>query len=132
MSVLFSPLSKRVHCALKILVGLACAHGPTRSRELSERTGISTAQTANIRYMLSWRGLASSRRGSTGGFWLRVPSSRIRVQNIVEFLGPPGNRGRKETGDPILQIWRQTVARSGQAFERLTLADLVKKRSASL
>ena len=130
--MLFPALPKRVLYALKILVRLTTASGPTRACELSKRTGISTAQTAKILYMLSWRGLVSSRRGSKGGFWLRVPSNRVRVRDVVEFFVPPGNHVRKETEDPILQIWRQTVAQSGEAFEELTLSDLMKEGGASL
>lgn len=127
---MFPPLPKRVHSALKILIGLADAQGPRRSRELSARAGIPASEAAKILYILTWRGLVSSRRGSTGGFWLRVPPDRIRVRDVLEFLCAPAERGTKG-GDPVLEAWRQTVERSGRAFERLTLAALARKGGAS-
>lgn len=124
-------LPKRVLHALKVLSCLARAHGPTRARELAACTEIPPAEAAKILYLLTWRGLVSSRRGSKGGFWLRVPSHRIRVRDVMEFFHPPVDHRRKESNDRILQIWQQTAAPGTRTFEELTLADLIQEGSAA-
>lgn len=123
----FPTLPKRVLSALKVLVCLTNASGPTRACELSKRTGIPFAQTAKILYMLTWRGMVTSRRGSNGGFWLRIPPQQIRVQDVVKFFLPPNNRGPEDSRNSILHAWRETVAPGGRIFVKLTLADLTKR-----
>lgn len=122
-------LSKRVLYALKVLSCLASAQGPTRARELARCTGIPPAEAAKILYLLTWRGLVSSRRGSKGGFWLRVPSHRIRVRDVMEFFHPPVDHRRKDANDPILQIWDESAAPGRQTFEQLTIAELMKEEN---
>ncbi|MFQ5817782.1 MAG: hypothetical protein ACE5H2_07495, partial [Terriglobia bacterium] len=75
-------------------------------------------------------GFLSSRRGSKGGFWLRVPAQRLRVKEVVEFFHPPaeGDRHEQDLNDPILQFWQQVTTSTGRAFETLTLADLLRER----
>ena len=118
------PLSKRVHDALKGLCCLARAHRPVRAHEVAQCAGIPPAQAAKMLYLLTWKGFLGSRRGSKGGFWLRVPADRIRVRDVVEFFHPPVDR-RVDRRDPVLRVWRETAGSSHQAFEQLTLADLL-------
>lgn len=118
---------KRVLYALKILSCLACAEGPARARDLARCTGIPPAETAKVLYLLTWRGLVSSRRGSKGGFWLRLPPNRIRIQNVMEFFQPPDDRPRKDSKDPMLRLWQETTGTSPETLHRLTVADLMEK-----
>lgn len=117
-------LPKRVHYALKGLCCLAQAEGPVRAHELARRAGIPPAQAAKILYLLTWGGFVSSRRGSSGGFWLRLPAHSIRVRDVMAFFHPPAHYGGRESNDPVLQVWQETAASSHRTFEQLTLADL--------
>ena len=49
----------------------------------------------------------------------------------MEFFHPPEDHRRKVSNDPILQIWRETAAPGSETFERLTLAELMKKENAA-
>jgi len=69
----------------------------------------------------------SSRRGSKGGFWLRKPPSRIRIGEVVRFFSSPWDLSSKGSNDPVLRIWRQTVASGHEAFNRFSLENLVKE-----
>ncbi len=118
-------LPQRVHAALKGLCCLARTQGPVRAQELARCAGIPPAQAAKILYLLTWGGFVSSRRGSKGGFWLRIPSHRIRVQAVVDFFQPPDDRERKDSKDPVLKALQKAASPSRRAFQELTLADLV-------
>lgn len=121
--------SMRVLYGFKVLFCLASAQAPARAREVARCTGIPPAQAAKLLYMLTWRGFVSSRRGTKGGFWLRVPASRIRVQDVFEFMYPPAERRGKESRDPVLRAWEETVGDSYQAFLELILADLMQDKT---
>ncbi len=115
---------KRVLYSLKALCCLARMQGPMRASELARCTGIPPAQAAKILYLLTWGGFVCSRRGSKGGYWLRVPAERIRVQEVMEFFHPPADRGRENSPDPILQVWHEMAGVGHRAFAQLTLANL--------
>ena len=121
-------LPKRVHYALKSLYCLASAQRPVCAREVARRTGIPPAEAAKILYLLTWGRFVSSRRGSNGGFWLRKHPGQIRIGDVVKFLHP-GDPISK-CSDPVLQIWQKTETQSQAAFNRFTLEDVMKQRSA--
>lgn len=125
MSAPYMP--KRVHHALQCLVCLAEAQGPLQANELARVTGIPPAHAAKILYLLTWGGFVSSRRGSKGGFWLRVPSDRIRVQDVAEFFEPPPDESTKDIDDFILLVWQDKVGTGRRVFDKLTLTDLVRE-----
>ncbi len=125
------PLPKRVHYALKGLCCLAGAQRPIRARELARCARIPPAQAAKILYLMTWKGFVASRRGSQGGFWLRVPPERIRVRDVMNFFLPPTERARGESRDPIQALWDETTGMTRQTFERLSLADLVENGRAA-
>jgi len=118
---------KRLLYALKTLCRLASARGPVRAREVGRSTGIPPAEAAKILYLLAGGGFVSSRRGSKGGFWLRKPPSRIRIGEVVRFFSSPWDLSSKGSNDPVLRIWRQTVASGHEAFNRFSLENLVKE-----
>ncbi|MFQ5926384.1 MAG: RrF2 family transcriptional regulator [Terriglobia bacterium] len=121
-------LPKRVHYALKSLCWLARAEKPVRAHELAHRLTIPPAEAAKVLYLLTWAGFVSSRRGSKGGFWLRLPAHNIRVEDVIAFFHPPADHGGKDSNDPVLQVWQDTAAPSHRAFAQLTLADLLEER----
>jgi Rrf2 family protein len=120
-------MPKRVHHALQCLICLAEAQGPLRASELARVTGIPPAHAAKILYLLTWGGFVSSRRGSKGGFWLRVPSDRIRVQDVAEFFDPPPDESTKNIDDSILLVLQEKVGTGRGVFDKLTLANLVRE-----
>lgn len=124
-------LPRRVHYALKILCCLAGASAPLRAREVARCTEIPPAQAAKVLYMLTWAGFVHSRRGSKGGFWLRKAADQIGIHDVIKFLLPPSDEARKHLKDPVLRVWQETAAPTHEAFERLTLADLVKEGDAA-
>ena len=121
-------LPKRVQYALQALTCLARAQSPVRAHELAECAGIPPTQAAKILYLLTWGGFVSSRRGSQGGFWLRIPADSIRVRDVTEFFHPPRDGKDKPSDDPILQLWHELAASSYRTFEELTLAELMAGR----
>lgn len=118
-------LPKRVHYALMALCCLARAGSPVRAHQLAACSGIPSAQAAKILYLLTWAGFVSSRRGSKGGFWLRLPADRIRVRDVLQFFHPPRDRSGNDPNDSVLQVWNEIAASSHQTFEELSLADLL-------
>lgn len=129
--MILRPLPKRIYYALKSLCCFASAQAPVRAASIARCARIPPTQAAKILYILTWSGFVSSRRGSKGGFWLRVRPEQIRLRDVVEFFLPPGSRRRKQRSDRVLQVWEETTAPTDHAFSRLTLADLVKGGSAA-
>ncbi len=124
-------LPRRVHYALKILCCLVGEPAPVRAREVARCTEIPAAQVAKTLYLLTWGGFVQSRRGSKGGFWLRRPAEQIGIHNVIQFLLPPLEDGRRLQKDPVLRVWQQTAVPPHQAFQRMNLADLVRKGNAA-
>jgi Rrf2 family protein len=129
--VAWPELPKRALYALKSLCFLATVHGPVCAREVARRTGIPPTEAAKILYLLAWGGFLSSRRGSTGGFWLRRSASRIRIGEVVKFLSSPSDLSNERSNDPVLRIWWQTAASSNEAFNRVSLEELAMQVSCS-
>lgn len=126
-SVTWPELPKQLHYALKTLCCLAPAEGPRRAREVARGTGIPPAEAEKILHLLVWGGFISSRRGAKGGFWLRRPPGRIRIGDVVKFLSSPLNAADKRRRDVVSRLWHQTADSSYEAFNRLSLEDLVKE-----
>jgi Rrf2 family transcriptional regulator, iron-sulfur cluster assembly transcription factor len=124
--VAWPELPKRVLYALKSLCFLAAAQGPVCAREVARCTGMPPAEASKILYLLGWGGFVSSRRGSKGGFWLRRTPGRIRIGDVVKFLSSPPEPGGGRH-DPVVQVWEQIAASSHDAFNRISLDDLLKE-----
>ena len=120
-------LEARVYYALKCLVCLAESDAPRRAKELALTTGIPPSETAKILYQLTWAGLISSRRGPTGGFWLRRPATEIRVRDVTAFFHPPDEDDSPKPQDSILRVWEKKGGSIHPDFENLSLAELVKE-----
>jgi Rrf2 family protein len=117
-------LPKRLHYALKSLCCLVSQQGPIHADVVARRAGIPPAEAAKILNLLADGGFVSSRRGSTGGFWLRKSPNHVHVGDLVKFLYPylPVSR-RKD--DCVLQVWKQTMAPSQEVFAQFSLEDLL-------
>ncbi|HEV2352227.1 MAG TPA: Rrf2 family transcriptional regulator [Terriglobia bacterium] len=121
-------LDTRIYYSLKCLVCLAEAGAPRQSKELALLTGITPAETAKMLSLLAWGGFLSSKRGSKGGFWLRLPAAQIQVKEVMRFLQPAwAGNSSKDDEDSILRVWRKKVGRVSEDFEKLSLADLVRE-----
>lgn len=121
-------LDTRIYYSLKCLACLAEAGGPRQSKELASLTGITPAETAKVLSLLAWGGFLSSKRGSKGGFWLRLPPAQIQIKDVMKFLQPPGGGNPSaENEDSILRVWQRKVGKVSEDFEKLSLADLVRE-----
>ena len=120
-------LEGRVYYALKCLVCLAESDAPRRAKDLAQTTRIPPSETAKILYQLTWAGLISSRRGPTGGFWLRRPSTQIHVRDVMTFFQPPDEPDSGSSEDSILRVWRKKGGTLHPSFEKLSLAELVRE-----
>lgn len=128
----YPPLPKRVEYALKVLVCLAqCKGHPLRAQEVARCVHLSPAQAAKALYFLAWAGLVRSRRGSKGGFWLARTPERIRLQQVIAFFQRPHEKRPVPATDPLLRAWREAAERTHREWERLTLAELVRRTKAN-
>jgi len=121
-------LPKRIEYALKALICLAQSRPhPRRAQDVARCVGITTPQAARILYSLAWAGLAHSRRGSSGGFWLAQEPERIRVGQVMRIFLRVPDRTVAASSDPFMRVWRKTTAAHRRAWERLTVADLLQR-----
>jgi len=58
-----------------------------------------------------------------------MPAQRVRVADVVNFLHPPADHGRKSSDDLVLKAWQQTASLGHKTFEQLTVRDLVGERT---
>ena len=124
----WSQLPKRIEYALKALVCLAQSRKePVRARGIACCVRIPEAQAAKTLYFLTWAGFVRSRRGSKGGFWLARPPERIRVQQVMKAFHAPAIKGARPKADPLMHLWGQIVAGPDESWERLTIADLLRR-----
>ncbi len=122
----WAELPKRLEYALQSLCCLVWAEGPTHANEVARRAGIPRAEAAKILHQLTWGGFVFSRRGSKGGFWLRMPPDRVHVGDIIKFLYPLVPEGGSPDGC-IGHLWKQTAASGYETFEHYTLQDLSRE-----
>ncbi|HLY61063.1 MAG TPA: Rrf2 family transcriptional regulator [Terriglobia bacterium] len=121
-------LDTRIYYSLKCLVCLAEAGAPRQSKELATLTGITPAETAKVLSLLAWGGFLLSKRGSKGGFWLRLPAAQIQIKDVMKFLQRPGDGSPSgENKDSVLRVWRKKVGKVSEDFEKLSLAELVRE-----
>ncbi len=105
---------KRLQSALKALCCLAESGNAMQSQKIAERIRVSKAETAKILQLLVWGGFVTSRRGTKGGFHLAAEADRITM-------------GKRDFG--VMRVFEKTSAPCRRAFSRLTLADMVSRRS---
>jgi Rrf2 family protein len=127
-------LSARADYALRAAAELAAAgDGPIKVDEIAEAQGIPPRFLENILVSLRRAGLARSRRGAEGGYWLARPAAEITLADVLRAVeGPLANiQGvRPEDIDPpgraaaLRDVWVAVRASLRRVLEAVTLADL--------
>ncbi len=119
---------KRLQSALKALCCLAESGNAMQSQKIAERIRVSKAETAKILQLLVWGGFVTSRRGTKGGFHLAAEADRITMGKVIDFFlsrHPP----EPDRDFGVMRVFEKTSAPCRRAFSRLTLADMVSRRS---
>ncbi len=115
---------KRLQSALKALCCLAESGNGMQSQKIAERIRVSKAETAKILQLLVWGGFVTSRRGTKGGFHLAAEADQITMGEVLSRHPPEPDR---DFG--VMRVFEKTSAPCRRAFSRLTLADMVSRRS---
>jgi DNA-binding IscR family transcriptional regulator len=120
--VIWFDFPMRLRTALKSLCCLAHSDASMQSQEISDKTGVSLAETAKIMPLLVLGGFVTSKRGSKG---VQLPSSpdQITTGKVIDFflakhpLEPEGTC-------PVMCVLREMVTPCQEAFARLRLEDI--------
>ena len=135
-------VTHKVDYGVRAMVALAaeqeCAPGRPVSREaLAGRDDIPPAFLEDILRDLRKGGLASSRRGSEGGWTLARPSERISVADVIRALeGPlasvrgirPHQLADDGVAEPLVSLWVAARAALRSVLDSVTVADLAAGR----
>src|SRR6202165_4402346 len=96
-----------------------------QSQVMTDRIGVSRAETAKVLQLLAWGGFLTSRRGTKGGFHLAVGADQITTGQVIDFFVPKYEA--EPDGDcPVMRALRETTAPCQKAFGSLTLADIAR------
>ena len=135
-------ITHKVDYGVRAMVALAAEEerhpGRPVSREvLAGRDGIPPAFLEDILRDLRKAGLASSRRGSVGGWILARPAERISVADVIRALeGPlasvrgirPHQLPDEGVAEPLVALWVAVRAALRSVLDEVTVADLAAGR----
>jgi len=126
--VVWLAFPKRLQSALKALCCLAQSGDAMQSQKIAERIRVPRAETAKILQLLVWGGFVTSRRGTKGGFHLAADASHVTMGEVIDFFL---SRHPQELDNDfaVMRAFEKTNAPCQKAFNRLTLADMVSRRS---
>ena len=119
-------LPKRVHSSLKALCRLAAASEPMRANEIAADIDVAPAETSKVLQLLTWAGFLDSRRGTQGGFWLRVPAQQVRIGDVLEFF-EKHSRAAAAPEDEVMRSLRILSTPCRQKFNSITMEQLASK-----
>jgi Rrf2 family protein len=128
-------ITRRTDYAIRLMLALAEAGGgPVSVRELAERQQVPYAFARGIQRELVAAGLATTRRGATGGLSLARPASEITLLDVIEAVEGPIALNIC-TADPdwcqrmgacsVHQVWRGADDLVKEYFGSKSLAGLV-------
>ena len=130
--------SKTCEYAVRALSYLASKplHTPTNISEVSEETGLPGPYISKIFRSLTKAGVLKSVRGVAGGFSLNKRPQEISLMDVVSAIDAmtPWKRcamGLDECRDdnacPAHEIWKRTMFKMVEKFEKTRLSSLTKK-----
>jgi Rrf2 family protein len=118
------------------MVELAAAgDGPVKGERLAQAQEIPLNFLENIMADLRNAGLARSRRGADGGYWLGRPAEEITLADVIRAVDGPlaavrGVRPEALSFDgaarPLGEVWIAVRASLRRVLEATTLADVVR------
>lgn len=121
-------MPKMAEHAIKVLICLALAPGRFLSAgAIAQCVRLRTTQTAEVLHLLTWRGFTRSRRGSSGGYALRVKAEEIAVSEVMELFHPIRDPDVEPASDPLLQVWSEVADKYQQAWGQRTIAELARQ-----
>ncbi len=131
-------ITHKVDYGVRAMVALAVEDGrapgrPVPREALAGRDDIPPAFLEDILRDLRKGGLASSRRGSDGGWTLGRPAEQITVADVIRALeGPlasvrgirPHQLADEGVGEPLVSLWVAVRAALRSVLDEVTVADL--------
>ena len=129
-------VSAKADYAVRAMVELAAAgDGPVKGERLAQAQEIPLNFLENIMTDLRNAGLARSRRGADGGYWLGRPPEEITLADVIRAVDGPlaAVRGvRPEAlsfggaAKPLGEVWIAVRASLRRVLEATTVADVVR------
>jgi len=125
--------------ALKTILDLSLHYGnsPTTIHDLARRADIPIKFLEQILLDLKRGGFVESRRGKVGGYLLSRPPQRIKLGEVVRFIGgeiepiacvDKKYKGCKDIGKCVFQgIWQDVTQATSRIIDNITFEDLVKQ-----
>lgn len=135
-------LSKRGDYVMRSAISLARSYesgAPRKIREVVADTEVPRAFASQVLADLVRSGLALSRAGRDGGYWLTRPPSEISVLDVVEAAEGPLRPARCALGDgpcrwdavcPLHESWSAATGRLAELLSSTSLAELAERDSA--
>lgn len=127
-------VSAKADYAVRAAVELAAAgEGPVKAERIAQAQEIPLKFLETILLDLRHAGIAHSRRGIDGGYWLARPAAEISVAQVVRAVdGPIANvRGLRPeevsyagSSERLREVWIAVRASLRSVLEHVTLADL--------
>jgi Rrf2 family protein len=122
--------------AVRAMVELAAAgEGPVKGERIAQAQEIPINFLENIMADLRNAGLARSRRGVDGGYWLGRAAEEITLADVIRAVDGPlaavrGVRPEAITysgsAEPLAEVWIALRASLRRVLEAVTLADVVR------
>jgi DNA-binding IscR family transcriptional regulator len=97
-----------------------------RANDIAADIAVAPAETAKVLQLLAWAGFVDSRRGTQGGFWLRVPPQQIRVGDVLEFF-EKHSRAAAAPEDEVMRSLRILSTSCRNKFNSITMEQLASK-----
>ena len=129
-------VSAKADYAVRAMVELAAAgEGPVKGERIAQAQEIPVNFLENIMADLRNAGLARSRRGVDGGYWLGRPAEEITLADVIRAVdGPlaairgvrPEGISYSGSGEPLAEVWIAVRASLRRVLEAVTLADIVR------
>ena len=129
-------VSAKADYAVRAMVELAAAgEGPVKGERIAQAQEIPVNFLENIMADLRNAGLARSRRGVDGGYWLGRPAEEITLADVIRAVDGPlaairGVRPEAITysgsAEPLAEVWIAVRASLRRVLEAVTLADIVR------
>jgi Rrf2 family protein len=131
-------VSAKADYAVRAMVALAAGDAsetsPAKGEQIADAQAIPLRFLENILGELRTHGLAHSRRGPDGGYWLGRDADDITLADIIRAVEGPLATVRGEAAEeldysgeasPLREVWLALRANIRQVLESVTLADVV-------
>jgi Rrf2 family protein len=106
---------------------------PVRIKTIADAHGIPQGFLVHILLQLKNAGLVESVRGAAGGYLLARPPEEISIADVIRTLDSPDPRldsvapAESAAVRAVRSVWREAQAEEQRVFERLDLAELLRR-----